>query len=251
MVLETLLENSGLVKGREYEVQVSLSSAEGAKLQPDVVVHLPESRDIIIDSKVSLKAWDGYCSADEADAKAEFLKQHIQSVRGHVKSLSGKDYQKLSGISSLDYVFLFMPIDAAYSVAIQNDPGLSQFAFEKNIVFVSPTMLLTTLKLAQNLWRLDQQNQNAVEIAEKAGALYDKFVNFVADLEDIGSRIESTKKSYDNAHKKLRSGTGNLIRRVEDLKTLGAKTSKKLKRDALDENLEDEIPVVKELDNDP
>lgn len=251
MVLETLLENSGLVKGREYEVQVSLSSAEGAKLQPDVVVHLPESRDIIIDSKVSLKAWDGYCSADEADAKAEFLKQHIQSVRGHVKSLSGKDYQKLSGISSLDYVFLFMPIDAAYSVAIQNDSGLSQFAFEKNIVFVSPTMLLTTLKLAQNLWRLDQQNQNAVEIAEKAGALYDKFVNFVADLEDIGSRIESTKKSYDNAHKKLRSGTGNLIRRVEDLKTLGAKTSKKLKRDALDENLEDEIPVVKELDNDP
>ena len=251
MVLETLLENSGLVKGREYEVQVSLSSAEGAKLQPDVVVHLPESRDVIIDSKVSLKAWDSYCSTDEADAKAEFLKQHIQSVRGHVKSLSGKDYQKLSGISSLDYVFLFMPIDAAYSVAIQNDPGLSQFAFEKNIVFVSPTMLLTTLKLAQNLWRLDQQNQNAVEIAEKAGALYDKFVNFVADLEDIGSRIDSTKKSYDSAHKKLRSGTGNLIRRVEDLKTLGAKTSKKLKCDALAEDSEDDIPVVKELDNDP
>ena len=235
MVLESLLENSGLVKGREYETQVSLQSAVGSKLQPDVVVHLPESRDIIIDSKVSLKAWDAYCSASEGEEKDRLLKQHIQSVRSHVKALSGKDYQKLVGISSLDYVFMFMPIDAAYSVAIQNDPGLSQFAFEKNIVFVSPTMLLTTLKLAQNLWRLDQQNQNAVEIAEKAGSLYDKFVNFVADLEDIGARIDSTKKSYDKAHNKLRSGTGNLIRRVEDLKTLGAKTSKKLKHDALEQ----------------
>ena len=243
MILETLLENSGLVKGREYEVQVSLQSTEGGKFQPDVVVHLPESRDIIIDSKVSLKAWDAYCSTDDVDEKAGFLKQHVQSVRSHVKGLSGKDYQNLAGISTLDYVFLFMPIDAAYSVAIQNDPGLSQYAFEKNIVFVSPTMLLTTLKLAQNLWRLDQQNRNAVEIAEKAGALYDKFVNFVGDLEDVGARIDSSKKSYENAHKKLRSGTGNLIRRVEDLKTLGAKTSKKLEREALAE----EEPSSKEL----
>lgn len=241
MILETLLENSGLVKGREYEVQVSLQSEEGARLQPDVVVHLPESRDIIIDSKVSLKAWDAYCSAGEEDEKAAFLKQHVQSVRGHVKSLSGKDYQKLAGVSSLDYVFLFMPIDAAYSIAIQNDPGLSQFAFEKNIVFVSPTMLLTTLKLAQNLWRLDQQNQNAVEIAEKAGALYDKFFNFVADIEDVGARIDSTKKSYENAHKKLSSGAGNLIRRVEGLKTLGAKTSKKLRHEALAKDIEDDV----------
>ena len=243
MILETLLENSGLVKGREYEVQVSLKSADGGKFQPDVVVHLPESRDIIIDSKVSLKAWDAYCSADDVDEKAGFLNQHVQSVRSHVKGLSGKDYQNLAGISTLDYVFLFMPIDAAYSVAIQNDPGLSQYAFEKNIVFVSPTMLLTTLKLAQNLWRLDQQNRNAVEIADKAGALYDKFVNFVGDLEDVGARIDSSKKSYENAHKKLRSGTGNLIRRVEDLKTLGAKTSKKLEREALDK----EDPSSKEL----
>lgn len=244
MVLESLLENSGLVKGREYETQVSLQSSGGSKLQPDVVVHLPESRDIIIDSKVSLKAWDAYCSAEDGEEKQRLLKQHIQSVRGHVKALSGKDYQKLVGISSLDYVFMFMPIDAAYSVAIQNDPALSQFAFEKNIVFVSPTMLLTTLKLAQNLWRLDQQNQNAVEIAEKAGSLYDKFVNFVSDLETIGARIDSTKASYENAHKKLRSGTGNLIKRVADLKTLGAKTSKKLEQDALNE--EDE--AVPELD---
>ena len=242
MILETLLENSGLVKGREYEVQVSLQSTEGGKFQPDVVVHLPESRDIIIDSKVSLKAWDAYCSTDDMDNKAGFLKQHVQSVRSHVKGLSDKDYQNLRGISTLDYVFLFMPIDAAYSVAIQNDPSLSQYAFEKNIVFVSPTMLLTTLKLAQNLWRLDQQNQNAVEIAEKAGALYDKFVNFVTDLEDVGARIDSSKKSYEKAHNKLRSGTGNLIRRVEDLKTLGAKTSKKLEHEALLKGTEEDAP---------
>lgn len=249
MVLESLLENSGLVKGREYETQVSQQSQEGGKLQPDVVVHLPESRDIIIDSKVSLKAWDAYCSADDEQERASLLKQHIQSVRSHVKALSGKDYQKLAGISSLDYVFMFMPIDAAYSVAVQNDPALSQYAFEKNIVFVSPTMLLTTLKLAQNLWRLDQQNQNAVEIAEKAGGLYDKFVNFIADLEDIGARIESTRKSYDKAHNKLRSGTGNLIKRVEDLKTLGAKTSKKLEHEALAED-EEAIAAVEKLADD-
>ena len=242
MILETLLENSGLVKGREYEVQVSLQSTEGGKFQPDVVVHLPESRDIIIDSKVSLKAWDAYCSTDDVDNKAGFLKQHVQSVRSHVKGLSDKDYQNLRGISTLDYVFLFMPIDAAYSVAVQNDPSLSQYAFEKNIVFVSPTMLLTTLKLAQNLWRLDQQNQNAVEIAEKAGALYDKFVNFVTDLEDVGAGIDSTKKRYDKAHNKLRSGTGNLIRRVEDLKTLGAKTSKKLEHEALLKGTKEDAP---------
>lgn len=242
MILETLLENSGLVKGREYEVQVSLQSTEGGKFQPDVVVHLPESRDIIIDSKVSLKAWDAYCSTDDMDNKAGFLKQHVQSVRSHVKGLSDKDYQNLRGISTLDYVFLFMPIDAAYSVAVQNDPSLSQYAFEKNIVFVSPTMLLTTLKLAQNLWRLDQQNQNAVEIAEKAGALYDKFVNFVTDLEDVGAGIDSTKKRYDKAHNKLRSGTGNLIRRVEDLKTLGAKTSKKLEHEALLKGTKEDAP---------
>ncbi len=248
MVLESLLENSGLVKGREYETQVSLQSEGGSKLQPDVVVHLPESRDIIIDSKVSLKAWDAYCSAEEGEEKESLLKQHIQSVRSHVKGLSGKDYQKLTGLGSLDYVFMFMPIDAAYSVAIQNDPGLTQYAFEKNIVFVSPTMLLTTLKLAQNLWRLDQQNQNAVEIAEKAGGLYDKFVNFIADLDDIGARIDSTKKSYENAQKKLHSGTGNLIKRVDGLRKLGAKTSKRLKREALDAD-DDTTAPVKELES--
>ncbi len=228
-VLESILEKSGLVKGREYEVQVSLKAEDGSKSQPDVVVHLPESRDIIIDSKVSLKAWDALCSSDESGQREELLKQHVASIRQHVKSLSGKDYQKLAGINSLDYVFLFMPIEAAYSAAMQADKDLFQFAFEKNIIFVVPTTLLTTLKTVQNLWRLAQQNQNANEIADRAGALYDKFVAFVDDLDEIGHRIDATKKSFDKAQNKLVSGRGNLIRRAEHLKELGAKTSKKQK----------------------
>lgn len=233
VVLESVLEKSGLVKGREYEVQVSLKAEDGSKSLPDVIVHLPESRDIIIDSKVSLKAWDAFCSSEDEALKSDLLKQHIQSIRQHVKSLSAKDYQKLSGINSLDYVFLFMPIEAAYSMAIQNDYELSHYAFEKNIIFVGPTTLLTTLKTVQNLWRLSQQNKNANEIAERAGALYDKFVNFVEDLEEIGLKIDASKKSFEKAHNKLYSGRGNLIKRVESLKELGAKTSKKHKSDAI------------------
>ncbi len=228
-VLESILEKSGLVKGREYEVQVSLKSEDGSKLQPDVIVHLPESRDIIIDSKVSLKAWDAYCAAEEESVRADCMKQHISSIRAHVNSLSSKDYQNLAGVNSLDYVFLFMPVEAAYTAAVQQDVDLFQFAFERNIIFVVPTTLLTTLKTVQNLWRLAQQNQNAKEIADKAGALYDKFVAFVDDLDEIGSRIDSSKKSFEKAHNKLVSGRGNLIRRAETLKELGAKTSKQLK----------------------
>ncbi len=228
-VLESILEKSGLVKGREYEVQVSMKAEDGSKLQPDVVVHLPESRDIIIDSKVSLKAWDAYNAADEDNARTELMKQHVASIRNHVNGLSSKDYQNLAGVNSLDYVFLFMPIEAAYTAAIQEDPNLFQYAFERNIIFVVPTTLLTSLKTVQNLWRLAQQNQNANEIAEKAGALYDKFVAFVDDLEEIGNRIDTSKKSYEKAHNKLVSGRGNLVRRAETLRELGAKTSKQLK----------------------
>lgn len=240
LVLETILEKSGLVKGREYEVQVSLKSEEGVKYQPDVIVHLPESRDIIIDSKVSLKAWDAYCSSDDETTKADLLKQHILSVRSHVKLLSEKDYQNLTGVNSLDYVFLFMPIESAYGMAIQNDPELLQYAFERNIIFVVPTTLLMSLRTVQNLWRLAQQNQNAQEIANKAGALYDKFVAFVEDVDDIGHKIDSSKKSFEKAHNKLISGRGNLVRRAESLKELGAKTAKKQKSDILDSSREDE-----------
>ena len=254
LVLETILEKSGLVKGREYDVQVSLKTESGLKSQPDIVVHLPESRDIIIDSKVSLKSWEAFCAADndaDADAKANHLKQHIQSVRGHVKSLSGKDYQNLAGLNTLDYVFLFMPIEAAYATAIQNDPDLSQYAFERNIIFVGPTTLLTTLKTVQNLWRLAQQNQNANDIAKRAGALYDKFVNFVADLDEVGDRIDASKRSFEKAQNKLHSGKDNLIRKVEVLKELGAKTSKKHKSELLKSSAQNEKSALPSPDSTP
>ena len=226
-VLETILEKSGLSKGREYEVQVNLKSEDGSKSQPDIIVHLPESRDIVIDSKVSLRAWDAYCSSDQPSEKDRLLKQHIVSIRQHVKTLSAKDYQNLIGINSLDYVFLFMPVEAAYSTAVQTDRDLFQYAFERNIIFVVPSTLLTTLRTVQNLWRLSQQNQNANEIADRAGALYDKFVAFVDDLEEIGGRIDASRRSFEKAKTKLVSGRGNLVGRAEALRGLGAKTSKK------------------------
>lgn len=252
-VLESLLEKSGLVKGREYEVQVSLKTEDGSKSQPDVVVHLPESKDIIIDSKVSLKAWDAFTSAATAESQAEHLKAHLQSIRQHIKGLSAKDYQNLTGVNSLDYVLLFLPIEAAFSMALQHDPELFQFAFERNIIFVGPTTLLTTLKTVHNLWRLVQQSQNAVEIAEQAGRLYDKFVAFVADLDEVGAKIDASKKSFEKAHNKLQSGRGNLIRRAESLRQLGAKTSKKQNTErlqsALDEDGIDYLPDAAEIDD--
>ena len=233
MALEKILDISGLVKGREYDLQVSLKDEEGGRAQPDVIIHLPESRDIIIDSKVSLKAWIAYCGAHTEEIKSKALKQLVESIRNHVKLLSNKDYQNLEGINSLDYVFLFMPVEAAYARAIEEDPDLFQFAFDRNIIFVVPTTLLTTLKTVQNLWRLAQQNQNANEIAKKAGALYDKFVGFVNDLDDVGQRIDASKLSFEKAHNKLISGKGNLIRRAETLRQLGAKTSKKQKSELI------------------
>ncbi|MEC7605119.1 MAG: DNA recombination protein RmuC, partial [Pseudomonadota bacterium] len=226
-VLESILEKSGLTKGREYEVQVALKAEDGSKSQPDIIVHLPESRDIVIDSKVSLKAWDAFCSSDKGSDRDALLKQHIASIRQHVKTLSAKDYQNLTGLNSLDYVFLFMPVEAAYSSAVQVDRELFQYAFDRNIIFVVPSTLLTTLRTVQNLWRLAQQNQNANEIADRAGALYDKFVAFVDDLEEVGGRIDATRKSFEKARNKLVSGRGNLVKRAEALRELGAKTSKK------------------------
>jgi len=233
VILESILEKSGLVKGREYEVQVALKAADGSRGQPDVVVHLPESKDVVIDAKVSLKAYEAFCNEDQPEPKAEYLKQHIQSIRSHVRLLSAKDYQSLIGVNSLDFILLFMPVEAAFSVAGQEDIDLFMSAFEKNIIIVGPSTLLTTLRTVQNIWRLAQQNKNALEIAVKAGALYDKFVTFVEDLEEVGTKINSTRQSYERAHNKLGSGRGNLISRVEKLKQLGAKTSKKHNKEIL------------------
>ena len=182
IVLERVLEKSGLERGREYEIQVSMKNEEGRRLQPDVVVHLPEGKDVVIDSKVSLTAYERYCSSDDDTERAESLKLHIQSLRSHIKQLGDKDYHNLDGVKTLDFVLLFVPIEAAFSLAVQTNDDLFSDAFDKNIVMVAPSTLLATLRTIQNIWRYEQQNKNAQEIASRAGALYDKFVSFVSDL---------------------------------------------------------------------
>ncbi len=228
VILERILEKSGLQKGREYDTQTSLVSEDGRRNRPDVIVHLPEGKDVIVDSKVSLVAYERFCSAPTDEARVEAAKAHIQSVRQHVKLLGRKDYQNLATIRTLDFVLLFIPVESAFAVAIQTDADLFAEAFEQNIMVVSPSTLLATLRMIHNIWRFEQQNKNAEEIARRAGALYDKFVNFVADLEEIGTKIGSAQATYDRAHNKLVSGKGNLVTRAEGMRELGAKVSKTL-----------------------
>jgi len=248
VILERVLEKSGLVKGREYEIQFSAKSADGRRQQPDVVVHLPEGKDLIIDSKVSLTAYERYCSADDPLIRDAELGTHIQSLRQHIKQLSAKDYQNLAGIRTLDFVLLFVPVEAAFSVAVQQDSELFSSAFDKNIVLVAPSTLLATLRTIQNIWRYEQQNKNAQEIADRAGALYDKFVNFVADLEDIGTRLGAVQTSYDKAHNKLASGRGSLVGRAENMRELGAKVSKSLPQNLVEMPHRDKLTGIKNVD---
>ena len=221
-ILEKILERSGLVKDQEYFTQESHTSEEGRRFQPDVIVRLPEGKNIIIDSKVSLVAYERFVNSDDENEKKEYIKSHIQSIRTHIKSLSEKNYQDL-GIKSLDFVLLFMPIEPAFSVALQHDERLFVDAYEKNIVIVSPSTLLATLRTIASIWRQEYQSRNAMEIAKQGGDLYDKFVNFSNDLLQLGDRLDSTRKTYDDAMKKLSTGTGNLVTRAERLKKLGAK----------------------------
>jgi DNA recombination protein RmuC len=234
LVLERVLEHAGLEKGREYQTQVSLKSAEGERFQPDVLIQLPGDKQVVVDAKVSLTAYQALIAADDEAARSQALKQHVLSLRSHLKGLSVKDYQRLEGLHSLDFVLLFVPIEAAFAAALQADPGLFQEAFEQHIVIVSPTTLLATLRVIDSLWRQERQSQNAREIAERAGALYDKFVAFVQDLDEMGSRLQQLDKAYANARNKLVDGRGNLIGRVENLKLLGARASKSLPNDLLE-----------------
>ncbi|WP_420220378.1 DNA recombination protein RmuC [Metapseudomonas resinovorans] len=234
LVLERVLEHAGLEKGREYQTQVSLKSAEGERFQPDVLIQLPGDKQVVVDAKVSLTAYQALIAADDEAARSQALKQHVLSLRSHLKGLSVKDYQRLEGLHSLDFVLLFVPIEAAFAAALQADPGLFQEAFEQHIVIVSPTTLLATLRVIDSLWRQERQSQNAREIAERAGALYDKFVAFVQDLDEMGSRLQQLDKAYANARNKLVEGRGNLIGRVENLKLLGARASKSLPNDLLE-----------------
>lgn len=234
VILERILEKSGLTKGREYDVQQSTTTDEGRRLQPDVVVNLPDQKFLIVDSKVSLKAYELYSSSEDDLERQTYLKQHIASIRGHVKGLGDKNYQLIHGDRSPDFVLLFIPIESAFGVALQSDPNLYYEAFDRNIVIVSPSTLLATLATIDSIWKQEYQSKNALEIAQRGGALYDKFVSFVESLDTIGTHIDRLSRSYDDAKGQLSTGRGNLVRQAEMLKELGAKATKKLPESFID-----------------
>lgn len=226
LILESILDKSGLEKGREYFIQETFKNEEGRRFRPDVVVKLPDNKNIVIDSKVSLVSYDRYVNAEDDEEKARLLKAHIVSIRNHVKELNQKNYQQLYKLDNLDYVLMFIPIEPSFLLAIQHDPELYDDAHDKNIIIVSPTNLIATLRTIVSIWKQAYQNQNAVEIARQSGALYDKFVALVEDLVKVGHSIQRTQSSYEEAMNKLSTGKDNLIRKTERLKELGAKTSK-------------------------
>jgi DNA recombination protein RmuC len=226
LVLERVLEKSGLEKDREYFVQSSFATDEGGRVMPDVVLNLPDNKKMIVDSKVSLTAYERFVNEEDNDQKARYLKEHITSLKKHIEQLSNKNYQDIYKIESPDFVLLFVPIEPAFAVAINQDNSLYNWAFEKNIVIVTPTTLLATLRTIDSMWTNEKQQQNALEIATQAGRLYDSFVRLSEDLLKVGEQMDRAKGTYSDAMKKLSEGQGNLINRVEKLKQLGAKTSK-------------------------
>lgn len=239
LILERVLEHAGLEKGREYQTQVSLKGPDGERFQPDVLILLPGDKQVVVDSKVSLTAYQQFVAADDEVIGQAALKQHVLSLRNHVKGLAGKDYKRLEGLHSLDFVLLFVPIEAAFSAALQAEPNLFQEAFDRNIVIVSPTTLLATLRVIDSLWKQERQSQNAREIAERAGWLYDKFVLFIQDLDEVGNRLQQLDKAYSAARNKLTDGRGNLVSRSEQLKLLGARASKSLPPELLERAMTD------------
>ncbi len=228
IILERILEDSGLSEGREYELQVHLKSDEGKRYLPDVVVHLPEGRDIIIDSKMSLTAYEKFVNEEDAFAKEVALKEHILSIKNHIKELSSKQYEKLEGVNTLDFVLLFMPIEGAFLLALEQDGEFFKRAYESNILVVSPSTLLVTLRTIEHIWRTQRQQDNAQKIAEEAEAMYEKLVGFVDEMQKIGSLIDKTKDSYDIAMNRLKTGRGNVIKRAQNMKALGLKPKKNL-----------------------
>lgn len=236
VILERILEKSGLTKGREYMVQQSTTTEDGRRLQPDVIVHLPDEKYLIVDSKVSLTAYERFISSEEEEEAEEALKQHINSIRTHVKGLSAKEYQQIHGDRSPDFVLLFIPIESAFGVALQNDANLYYEAFDRNIVIVSPSTLLATLATIDSVWKQEYQNKNAKEIAEQASRLLNKFAGVFESLEDLGKRIDQTETSYHQVMNRIRDGRGSLLSYAKKLEKLGAKAPKPLpKSNYLDE----------------
>jgi len=250
VVLERILEQSGLTKGREYDTQVALKDDEGNRRNPDVIVHLPDQRDIVIDAKVSLTDYERYCRAEEPDEKQRFLKQHINSIRAHITGLSRKSYEQLEGVNSLDFVLIFVPVEAAFMLALEQDHSLFRDAYDKGIILVSPSTLLATLRTIHNIWRYEDQNRNAQKIAAEAGKLYDQLVLVVESLDDVGKHLNKSQEAWQMTRKRLVDGRGNLVKKFEDIRKLGARTSRQLP-DKLVEEADDqeELPQINHQTN--
>ncbi len=240
LILEKVLEESGLRKGKEYEVQGSFRDSDGKLLRPDVIIHLPEGKDIIVDSKVSLAAYDAYIRSDDDLEQQQSIAQLVKDVKTHIDQLSGKQYEDLKGINSLDFVLMFMPVEPAFIAAFQQAPELFSNAFENKIVVVTPTTLLASLRTIENIWRFEHQNEHARVIADKAGTVYDKLRGFLDDFEKVGAQLETVHKTYAAARNKLVEGRGNLVRQTESFVELGVKVKKKLPQSVLDDALLDD-----------
>jgi DNA recombination protein RmuC len=236
LVLERILENSGLQKGEEYDTQFSGKNEEGKRLQPDIIINLPENKHLVIDSKVSLTAYERFSSSDDIIEKATQLKAHIVSIKSHIKLLSEKHYQNINHLNTPDFVMLFIPIESSFGIAVREDKALFQYAWDKKIVIVSPSTLLATLRTIASVWKYEKQNNNALEIAKKAGQLYDKFVGFLDDLEKLGRNMDQSKSNYDQLMNKISLGNGNLVKRTQELKKLGIKPTKDIPKNFLEPN---------------
>jgi len=235
IVLQRILEESGLREGTEYELQTTLKSNEGKTYRPDVIIHMPQQRDIIIDSKVSLVAYERYMSEEDLTLKTLALKEHIVSISNHIKELSAKRYEKLEGINTLDYVLLFMPVEGAFLLALQHDGEFFKKAYESNILVVSPSTLLVTLRTIEHIWRTQRQQDHAMKIANEAEAMYDKLVLFVDEMIKIGTHLQKAQDSYETSMNRLKTGKGNVIKRAENIVKLGLKPKKNLALGSEDE----------------
>lgn len=242
VVLERVLEQSGLRKGSEYETQVALTAPDGSRRFPDVIIRLPDSKDVVVDSKMSLVDYEQYINADTDEDKAIFLQRHVSAVANHIASLSVKEYEKLEGIRSLDFVLLFIPIESAFVAAFDADPDLFKKAYDKQVIVVSRTTLLATLRTIQTLWRYEHQNRNAEKIAAQAGGIFDQFSLILESLDEVGRSLDKAQESYEQVHKRLSTGRGNLVRRVQQLQDLGARTTKTLPTSVLE--VEEIGPVI-------
>ena len=228
IVLERILEESGLRHGSEYETQSTFKSKDGSIYRPDVVLHMPKNRDIIIDSKVSLVAYERFISEEDDSLKTIALKNHLNSISTHIKELSDKNYDQLEGINTLDYVLLFMPIEGAFSLALQEDSEFFKKAYDRNILVVSPSTLLVTLRTIEHIWRTQRQQEHSLRIAKEAQAMYDKLVGFVDEMKRVGVHLQKAQDSYDTSMDRLRTGRGNIIKRAENIVSLGIKPKKLL-----------------------